>query len=71
MLKAPFLFPQTYIYQYFKIDLTEGHEYVQKISKIREKVDNGLCPLKKVDNEAIYFNSDPKNVIPRNVGPRI
>ena len=49
MLKAPPLFPQTYISRSFKIDSTEGHKYVQKYvrksSKKRKKVVNGICPI--------------------------
>ena len=57
MLKEPSLIPWTYIYRHYNIDPTEGslyvQKYVQKSSKISKKGDNDICPIKKVDNDAI------------------
>ena len=57
MLKAPPLISRTCISWYYKIDPTKGHKICSKkcskSSKIRQKVINGICPIKKVDNDAV------------------
>ena len=51
MLKAPPVNPRVYIYRYYNIEPKEVLQYVlkyvQKSSKIRKKVDNGICPRKE------------------------
>ena len=51
--KADAKMPRTYIYQYYNIDPIEGSTFVQKSYKIGKNVDNVICPIKKVDNDAI------------------
>ena len=77
MLKAPPLIPRIHISWYSNIDLTEEHKICSKkclkSSNIGKKVENGICPIKKVDK----FRTDiviigPTNYILllRNVVPR-
>ena len=66
MLKAPPLNPQAYISGYSKIGQKEGHIICSKVSSKRlykkKKVKNGVCPVKKVNND-----TDNDIIIPRNV----
>ena len=55
--KSTPLIPRTYISWYCKIDPTEVRKYVQKCSKLRKKVENGICLIKKVDNDAILIHT--------------
>ena len=73
MLKAPPLIPRTHISCYSNIDLTEGRKICSKSSKIGKKVENGICPIKKVDKfrtDIVIIGPTNDILLPRNVGPR-